>query len=315
MVYLSPKSVLLLAQSWRGTVDSLHNFADMNDMDWEMIVMESSSMNKISHVKSLINRSLRNEEQFLAYLNEVFFKDEDFIIDEVNNDLEEQGLVVKLIDNRWKLVKKTETSDNESVESTEPVKIESSYNSESKIKPSIIDVHKLDPKQEKKYFDILKIINDSGKSMETQSSSFGDDEPKLRDQLVTVLRTHLKSMASVTAESLNVQGKTDIMVREGSVNLCIAECKIWSGRKDLAEGLTQLLGYTNWRDPYTAIVIFAKNKKISTILEDVQKEIPEHDSFDDIISIPDKSWFNYKVHLPGDKKIEMRLAVLIFKLS
>ena len=43
--------------------------------------------------------------------------------------------------------------------------------------------------------------------------------------------------------------------------------------------------------------------------------IPKHNSYDEMIGHPDKSWFYYKVHLPGDKKIEMRLAVLIFKLS
>lgn len=320
MVYLSSKSKLLLAKECSSDLSSMREFAIMNDIDWEGVVVDRNPIadSSTSYAESLITEAAKDEKSFLEFLDYIGAKENSSFMLQVNKDLAETKLqAIMSDDHQWELVEISQTGedDDKPEESIESSKSQTNHSEIKKPKPQLVDTHKLDLKQEERYLEILKIINESGKSMEIQASTFEDNEEKLRNQLVTILRTHLQPMASVTAESLNREGKTDILVRENSNNLFIAECKIWSGRKDLSDALTQLLSYTNWRDPFTAIILFSKNKKISTILDDVQKEIPEHVCHDALIGNLDKSWFYYKVHLPDDKKIEMRLAVLIFKLS
>ena len=48
---------------------------------------------------------------------------------------------------------------------------------------------------------------------------------------------------SATGKTFNCHGHTDILVRDGSANLFIAECKIWHGQKQFIEAIDQLMGY------------------------------------------------------------------------
>ncbi|MBI3841569.1 MAG: hypothetical protein HY295_00200 [Thaumarchaeota archaeon] len=296
----------------------MRDFADENNIEWEKVLdeMDSSSMNKKNQAKALVNYCLKNPEFFIAYLNRLSIQNRNWVIPEVNEDLAKNHLMVTDIEHNCKLVSipsNKEIVNQPEEKSGDDMKKESSFSIKSGETKSTA-INEPDPQLESKYFQILKIINESGKSMEKQSSVYSDDENKLRDQLVTVLTTHL-SGGSVTAESINRKGKTDILIREGGSNLFIAECKIWRGKADFLSGISQLLSDSTWRDLYTAIIIFFKAKKISDVLQTVQKEISSHENYEKKVDKSDRSWFNYEFHYPGDKKIKIKLAVLIFKLS
>jgi hypothetical protein len=84
---------------------------------------------------------------------------------------------------------------------------------------------------------------------------------------------------SVSAETFNFSGKTDILIRDRESNIFIAECKIWKGPEGLKEAIDQLLGYITWRDTKTAILLFARNKHFSKVLAQVPDTVKQHKGF------------------------------------
>jgi len=185
----------------------------------------------------------------------------------------------------------------------------------SKIKPTIQSgTATVDPTlAEGDYNEILNIIYDAGKMIEKYPSSYKDnDEEQLRDALIVTLQTHLD--ASVTGETYNKSGKTDILLRYKSNNIFVAECKIWHGKKEYLEAIDQILSYLTWRDSKTAVVIFVKNKEITPINEIIENETKIHANFISSNEKSGESWFNFTFHLNGDKERKLKLAVLLFHL-
>lgn len=90
--------------------------------------------------------------------------------------------------------------------------------------------------------DVLKVIYDSGKSMERKPALYQDkDEEGLRDQFVFVLETRYESITA-SGETFNRSGKTDILLKhaqDGS-NVFVAECKVWHGASEFLLAITQL---------------------------------------------------------------------------
>ena len=64
-----------------------------------------------------------------------------------------------------------------------------------------------------------------------------------------------------------MSGKTDILVRYENQNLFIAECKFWSGKAGFSETVDQLFRYRAWRDTKLAIVMFVRERDLTTIVE------------------------------------------------
>jgi len=87
----------------------------------------------------------------------------------------------------------------------------------------------------------------------------GKDEEALRDFLIMVLFPHFQS---VTGETFNKSGKTDILIRHEGHIVFVAECKFWSGIKELHKAIDQLLKYLTWRDSKTALICFVENKEL-----------------------------------------------------
>ena len=119
----------------------------------------------------------------------------------------------------------------------------------------------------KSYNEILKRLNDSGKNLERLPEVyFGRKEEGLRDHFVSILDPNL-DLGSVSGETFNKSGKTDILYRYDSSVVFIAECKVWKGKKQLLEAINQLLSYLTWRDSKTSLIIFVKQKAISSIID------------------------------------------------
>jgi hypothetical protein len=77
------------------------------------------------------------------------------------------------------------------------------------------------------YEAILHVIHDFGVNMERHPSIYrGKGEEALRDLLIMQLSPHFQS---VTGETFNSGGKTDILIRHERSNVFIAECKFWRG--------------------------------------------------------------------------------------
>lgn len=183
-------------------------------------------------------------------------------------------------------------------------------------KPEIIEkAFEIDPTlDEENYLEILKIINDVGKNFERMPSTFKDkDEESLRDHILLVLEPNFEG-GTATGETFNKSGKTDILLRYESSNVFVAECKFWKGEKNYLKAIDQLLEYLTWRDSKTALIIFVKNRDLSSILGKILETTKSHTNYKEFIDKTSDTWFNFILHLTGDSNREIKLAVMIFHL-
>jgi hypothetical protein len=165
------------------------------------------------------------------------------------------------------------------------------------------------------YQGILRIISEVGKSFERKPSTYhGKDEEDLRDHLLLYLEQHYDQIGSATGETFNKAGKTDILVRYENNNVFIAECKFWSGQKNYLKTITQLLDYLTWRDSKAAVVIFDRNRDVSTSLRAIELATPKHSNYLGFVSADNQGRFNYRFHINGDRNREVHLAILVFHL-
>lgn len=184
------------------------------------------------------------------------------------------------------------------------------------IKPSVSnEVFKPEPTlNDEIYNQILKLINDIGKNFERLPSIYKDKgEEDLRDHIIMTLDPNFE-YGSVTGETFNKTGKTDIQLRYDSSVIFIAECKFWTGEKGYLKTISQLLNYLTWRDTKASAIIFVRQKEFSSILEKVKEVTNSHENYLGFVSKSDENWFNYRFHLNGDKNREVKLAIQLFHL-
>jgi hypothetical protein len=165
------------------------------------------------------------------------------------------------------------------------------------------------------YDDVLKVIYDSGKSMEKKPALYtGKDEEGLRDQFLFVLETRYEG-TTATGETFNRGGKADIILKYASdgSNLFIAECKVWHGSSEFLKAISQLFDrYLTWRDSKVAVMLFVKNKDISNVLSTIKNDISKHEYYLKYKSDRGESSFSYDFHLPSDKNKKVELEVMTF---
>lgn len=165
------------------------------------------------------------------------------------------------------------------------------------------------------YEDVLKVIYDSGKSMEKKPSLYkGKDEEALRDQFLFVLETRYEG-TTATGETFNKCGKTDIILKyaEDSSNLFVAECKFWHGESEFSKAINQLFDrYLTWSDSKVSVILFVTNKDFSSVINTIKNETPKHTYFLKEKGQRREASFSYEFHLPGDKDKIVLLEVMAF---
>lgn len=162
------------------------------------------------------------------------------------------------------------------------------------------------------YADILRLCQEAGIEMERHPSIYIDkDEETLRDHFIMVLSPHFDS---VTGETFNKKGKTDILIRHKSANVFVAECKFWAGAKAFKKTIYQALGYLTWRDSKAAILLFVRKKELGPVLAQIEPAAEEHPCYVSTNPQKDEGWFNFNFHLTGDSTRGVRLAVLCFHM-
>jgi hypothetical protein len=161
------------------------------------------------------------------------------------------------------------------------------------------------------YEHALQAIQNMALMMERTPSAYSNmGEEHLRDQFLVVLNAYFEGNA--TGETFNRSGKTDILLREKGRNVFIAECKFWQGPKAFGEAIDQLLGYTAWRDTKTAILVFARDVTMSTVLAGVRATAEAHSNYKRSVEWNHESGFRYIFHHRDDKNREFTLTVLVF---
>ncbi|WP_258201487.1 hypothetical protein [Paenibacillus endoradicis] len=163
------------------------------------------------------------------------------------------------------------------------------------------------------YEHILSIINKTALMLERSPQTFrGMGEEQLRDQFLVPLNSHYEGQT--TGETFNFNGKTDILIKAQERNIFVAECKIWRGQKSLSDALDQLLGYSTWRDTKTALIIFNRNKELTSVLNKIPETVKNHSHYKREIRISDETNFKYVFSHRDDKSRELTLTILVFEV-
>ena len=163
------------------------------------------------------------------------------------------------------------------------------------------------------YEHILKVCSNMVQVMERSPSAFPDmKEEDLRTHFLVQLNGHYEGKA--TGETFNFSGKTDILIREQDRNIFIAECKFWSGPKGLLETIDQILGYANWRDTKTAILLFNRNKNFSRILEEIPKIVESHPKCKRQREYASETSFRFTLGHKDDENRELLLTIFAFNV-
>lgn len=168
--------------------------------------------------------------------------------------------------------------------------------------------------QDEHYQDILKIIYTTFKAVEKKPSVYSvKGEEELRDYILPILETRYES-ATVTGETFNKGGKTDILVRyKDNTNLFVAECKYWKGEAGFLETINQLFDrYLTWRDSKTALIFFVENKEFSRVLSAIKEAAKKHPYFIRGTGNHGESSFSYIFHFPTDKGKHVYTEIMAF---
>lgn len=161
------------------------------------------------------------------------------------------------------------------------------------------------------YEEILRIVQNMVVVMERSPSAFRNmGEEDLRQHFLVQLNGQYEGQA--TGETFNMGGKTDILIRADGRNVFIAECKFWTGPKGFHETIDQLLGYTSWRDTKTAILLFNRDRQLSTVLEKVPTVVAEHPNYKRTLNHTSETGFRFVLHQNGDENRDVTLTVLVF---
>jgi len=160
------------------------------------------------------------------------------------------------------------------------------------------------------YLEILRVCRHTGIEMERHPSIYADkDEETLRDHFIMVLSPHFDS---VTGETFNKKGKTDILIRHEHSNVFVAECKFWSGAMGFHATIDQALGYLTWRDSKAAILVFVRNKELGPVLDQIESSTAEHSCYVSARTKFDEGSYNFNFRLPDDATRGVQLAIQFF---
>jgi hypothetical protein len=162
------------------------------------------------------------------------------------------------------------------------------------------------------YREILEVVYDLGINMERLPSIYsGKGEEELRDLFIMQLSPHF---ASVTGETFNKSGKTDILIRHEGINVFVAECKFWHGAKAYLATIDQILSYLTWRDSKAAIICFVQNRELNPVLEQIDSITHSHPCFVKHRGTIKAGWFQFEFYMQNDPSRRVFLAVLCFHL-
>lgn len=169
------------------------------------------------------------------------------------------------------------------------------------LEPVLLDEH---------YEHILSVIRQHTRSMERDPRAYaGMGEEARRRVILDALNTHYQGAGS--AEAFNFGGKTDILISYEGGSLFIAECKFWSGARGFAATIDQLFGYQAWRDTKLAILMFVRQRDLTTIIERAREALRAHPQFVAWNDSSSESELRAIVSWLGDPRRHADLAVLL----
>ena len=126
----------------------------------------------------------------------------------------------------------------------------------------------------------------------------GMGEEARRHVILDALNTHYVSAGA--AEAFNFGEDTDIRIQHEGRNLFVAECKFWDGAAKFTKTLDQLFGYQSWRDTKLAVLMFVRERDLTTIVERGNTALQEHPQFVQLQAAAEETELRATVDFKGD---------------
>ncbi len=168
------------------------------------------------------------------------------------------------------------------------------------------------------YRQILDLIYYFGKNLEKFASLRTKfDEEGYREYFLPYLNSMSQSHTA-TGETFNKIGKTDILIQNTKgENVFIAECKVWSGEREIRPAIDQLLErYVNWRDEKLALIIFNKTAKgFSDLIDKAIDAIEAHQLCKKYNAKTKDSSASFTFQHPEDNKKEVEMELMMFNCA
>lgn len=165
---------------------------------------------------------------------------------------------------------------------------------------------------DKDYKDILSSIKHTASTYERTPASYKSlHEEDLRNTLLAALNATYKGDA--TGETFRNNGKTDICIERENRAAFVAECKMWTGQKEVAKAIEQLDSYLTWRDCKTALIYFVRRKDFMKTLEAAEASLKSFEGMKNVTPM-DKNEFEclfLSIANPGQ---QIRMRVMLFNL-
>lgn len=165
---------------------------------------------------------------------------------------------------------------------------------------------------DKDYEDIIDAIKHTASTYERTPSSYTSmHEEDLRNTLLATLNAMYHG--GVMGEAFRHTGKTDIAIERNNRAAFVAECKMWTGKKDISSAINQLDSYLTWRDCKAALIYFVRRKdfmKVLTAAEDELKQLQNVRRFETI----DKNEFKLTIASENNVGQLVNIRVLLFNL-
>ena len=162
------------------------------------------------------------------------------------------------------------------------------------------------------YKDILDSIKHTGSTYERTPSSYKTlHEEDLRNTLLAALNATYKGDA--TGETFRNRGKTDICIERDNRAAFVAECKMWTGQKEVGNAIDQLDGYLTWRDCKTALIYFVRRKDFLKTLESAEAALRAYDGMRNVMAL-DKNEFECLFLSKANPGQQIKMRVMLFNL-
>lgn len=162
------------------------------------------------------------------------------------------------------------------------------------------------------YEEILAILKNTGATMERTPNSYRSmGEEDLRNVLLASLNSSFNGIA--TGEAFRNNGKTDICIEAENRAAFVAECKMWTGEKEVAAAISQLDSYLTWRDCKIALIYFVRRKDFLSVAKKMGDVLHGQENISQVAILDTNEYkcFLVSTSCPGQRK-EMR--VLMFNL-
>lgn len=163
------------------------------------------------------------------------------------------------------------------------------------------------------YADILSTIKHTGSTYERTPASYKSmQEEDLRNTLLAALNATYKGDA--VGEAFRNHGKTDICIERENRAAFVAECKIWTGKKGIADALSQLDRYLTWRDCKTALIFFVRRKDFLSVLNAAEAALKEVTEMRQVQAV-DKNEFKCCMISNTNPGQLIQVRVMLFNMS